>query len=133
MFALVSDVQAYPEFVPLCTSMVIESRESDAGRDIVIARMTVAYIIISESFTSRIVLDRNQNTIDVRAIDGPFAHLQNSWRFEPAEAGRSRIHFDIDYKFRSKPLGIIIGGLFERAFGRFAAAFEQRADAVYGG
>ena len=42
------------------------------------------------------------------------------------------VDFFIDYEFRSRSLGLLMGGVFEAAFRRFAEAFERRADKVYG-
>jgi coenzyme Q-binding protein COQ10 len=40
--------------------------------------------------------------------------------------------FFIDYEFRSRVLGMMMGAMFDAAFRRFAVAFEQRADKIYG-
>ena len=58
MFALVADMERYPEFVPLCRAMRVIRRVGEPeGVDIVISEMTVAYKLISERFTSRVTLD----------------------------------------------------------------------------
>ncbi len=132
MFKLVADVESYPQFVPLCTAMVLKSRNEEEGREVLVARMTVAYSLLHESYSSRVVLEREALSIDVKALDGPFRRLDNRWRFEPTGEKSCRIHFGIDYEFRSRPLGMVFGTVFDRAFRRFSAAFEQRADAVYG-
>ncbi len=132
MFDLVADIGAYPEFVPLMKSMVVQSRSRDGDREILLARMTVAYSFLHESFTSRVTLDRPALRIDVAAVDGPFKRLENRWRFEPDGVTACKVHFSIDYEFRSLTLGLLFGVAFDRAFRRFASAFEERADAVYG-
>jgi len=59
MFELVADVERYPEFVPLCRSLRVRKRSTEADdREIIIADMTVAYKLIYETFTSRVTLDR---------------------------------------------------------------------------
>ena len=83
MFDLVADVERYPEFVPLCQSLRVRGRTADGGRETVTATMTVAYKLLQESFTSRIVLDRAAREIRVSYIDGPFRHLENVWTFAP--------------------------------------------------
>jgi coenzyme Q-binding protein COQ10 len=42
------------------------------------------------------------------------------------------VEFFIAYEFRSRTLGLLMGAMFDAAFRRFAAAFERRADKVYG-
>jgi coenzyme Q-binding protein COQ10 len=132
MFNLVGDVEAYPDFVPLCQSLVVRGRGMDDGKEVLVADMTVAYQAISQSLTTRVVLDRQGLTIDVSYLDGPFHHLDSRWTFAPEDAGRSIIRFSIDYEFRSRILATLMGAVFERAFRKFAEAFEERADAIYG-
>ena len=133
MFDLVADVERYPEFVPLCRSLKVRKRiEEPEGVEIVIADMTVAYKLISETFTSRVTLDRSNLQILVEYLEGPFSHMQNRWTFQPAGDDACEVEFFIDYEFRSRTLGMLMGGMFDVAFRRCAAAFEARADQVYG-
>ncbi len=132
MFALVADVERYPEFLPLCTGLRILRRlPAGEGRETLVAEMSVGYRAISERFTTKVTTDRNTLDIHVSYIDGPFKYLENRWEFRPAEGG-SDIRFSIDYEFRSRSLGMLMGAMFERAFRMFTAAFESRADLVYG-
>lgn len=131
MFALVADVERYPEFLPMCEALTVRSRRERDGVTLLVADMTVGYKAIRETFTSQVVLKPAENRIDVKYIDGPFKYLNNIWRFEPA-AGGSSVHFFIDYQFRSRVLGALMGAMFDRAFRMFAEAFEKRADKVYG-
>jgi len=133
MFDLVADVKAYPRFVPLCRSLTVRRRDTlPDGREVLVAEMTVAYKFIRETFTSRVVLDRAAQVIDVEYLDGPFQEMQNRWTFKDIEEGVAEIHFDIRYEFKSRTLATLMGSVFDRAFRRFASAFEERADEVYG-
>lgn len=137
MFDLVADVEKYPLFLPLCTGLRVRKREQDAqGRDVLIADMSVGYKAIRETFTSRVVLDRDAMQILVGYLDGPFSRLDNRWSFRDVEplgaVAASEVEFFIDYEFRSRMLGMLMGGMFDAAFRRFAEAFERRADLVYG-
>jgi coenzyme Q-binding protein COQ10 len=132
MFALVADVERYPEFVPLCRSLRVRRRvESSEGVEILTADMTVAYKLISESFTSRVTLDRPHLRILVEYLDGPFSHLDNRWTFRRVTDHTSEIDFFISYEFRSRTLGFLMGAMFDTAFRRFAEAFEHRADVIF--
>lgn len=136
MFELVADVEKYPLFLPMCTGLEVRRRSADAhGREVIVADMSVGYKAVRETFTSRVTLDRDALAILVEYIDGPFKHLENRWTFvdEARDAApRSKIEFFIDYEFKSRMLGILMGGLFDAAFRKFASAFEERADALYG-
>jgi len=132
MFALVADVEKYPEFVPLCEKLAVRGRQSSGARDVLIADMTVAYKIVRETFTTKVVLDKAAGTIRADYLDGPFKHLENIWTFTPVDAGSCVIRFSIDYEFRSRALSMLMGTVFDKAFRKFADAFEKRADVVYG-
>lgn len=132
MFALVADVERYPEFLPMCEALNVRSRRERDGVTLLVADMTVGYKAIRETFTSQVVLKPADSRIDVKYIDGPFKYLTNRWRFEEEGVGGSAIHFFIDYEFKSRILGALMGAMFDRAFRMFAEAFEKRADAIYG-
>jgi coenzyme Q-binding protein COQ10 len=133
MFDLVADVEAYPQFVPLCRSLRVRRRTEENGVVTLIANMEVGYKAIRETFTSRVTCNRERLEILVEYIDGPFKHLENRWAFRQVGEGHSCIvDFRIAYEFRSRALGLLMGGMFDAAFRKFAAAFEERADTVYG-
>jgi coenzyme Q-binding protein COQ10 len=132
MFDLVAAVEHYPEFVPLCESLRVRKRLQEGGKDIVVADMTVAYKLLRQTFTSRVTLDRTNLQILVEYLEGPFRQLNNRWRFRPAGDRVCDVEFYIAYEFRSRTLGALMGTVFDAAFRRFASAFEQRADKVYG-
>jgi len=132
MFNLVSDVEKYPKFVPLCSALTVKSRAEKDGRTVLVADMTVAYKIIRETFTSRVTLDRQGLKILVEYLNGPFKRMQNRWTFYPVETKVCDVEFFIDYEFRSRTLAVLMGAMFDAAFRRFAVAFEQRADEIYG-
>jgi coenzyme Q-binding protein COQ10 len=133
MFNLVGDVEHYPEFVPLCRSLQVRKRTCDGeGRDVVAADMSVAYKLVRETFTSRVTLDRKNLQILVEYLEGPFQRMNNRWSFRPIDEQSCEVEFFIAYEFRSRTLGVLMGAVFDAAFRRFAAAFERRADQVYG-
>ena len=110
MYDLVADVEKYPQFLPLCEGLIVRSRKERDGK---------------------VLLNPAERAIDVKYIDGPFKYLDNRWRFEESEDGGSAIHFFIDYEFKSRLLGAVMGSMFDRAFRMFAEAFETRADKIY--
>jgi len=131
MFDLVADVERYPEFLPLCEALTVRSRKERDGKTLLVADMTVGYKAIRETFTTQVLLNKAERAIDVKYIDGPFKYLDNRWRFRPAENGGSVIDFFIDYEFKSRILGALMGSMFDRAFRMFTDAFETRANKIY--
>jgi coenzyme Q-binding protein COQ10 len=133
MFDLVADVERYPEFVPLCRALKVRQRTPGGeGIETIVADMTVSFKLVRESFRSRVTLDRPKLQILVEYLQGPFSHMQNRWTFTPTGEQTCEIEFFIDYEFRSRMLGVLMGSMFDAAFRRFATAFEARADQVYG-
>jgi len=133
MFDLVADVERYPEFVPLCQALKIRQRTPKPdGTEIVIADMTVSFNLVREGFTSEVTLDRPNLKITVRYLRGPFSNLENRWMFEPKGDHACDVGFFIAYDFKSRMLALLMGSMFDAAFARFSAAFEKRADKVYG-
>lgn len=133
MFAIVADVERYPLFVPMCESLKVLTREEVADGSKLTATMGIGYKAIHETFTTRVILSPNAAPpmIDVAYLDGPFHYLDNRWRFVDRERG-SDVHFFIDYQFRNAMLGLVMGAVFDKAFRKFAEAFEERARLVYG-
>ena len=132
MFALVADIEKYPQFLPLCEGLTVRSRKERDGKTLLIADMSVGYKAVRETFTTQVYLKPDERVIEVKYIDGPFRYLSNIWRFEDTGPGRSDVHFFIDYEFKSRILGALMGSMFDRAFRMFSEAFETRADQIYG-
>ncbi len=137
MFALVCNVEAYPQFVPLCEGMKVRRRtETAPGVVELVAEMQVGFKAICERYASRVICDANKLEVTVDYIDGPFRKLDNRWTFRdepPGADGRSRsmIEFFIAYEFKSMALGLLMGAMFDKAFQKYADAFVSRADQVY--
>ena len=159
MFALVADIEAYPQFVPLCDDLKIVERQvlDDGKGEILIADMTMAYKLFRETFRSRVTLSSGRGAagcskILVEYLDGPFSHLENIWQFHAKTIGTSNaggnasadangdgniiagtdVEFYIAYEFKSRSVQMMVGPMFEKVFRQFITAFEARADMLYG-
>lgn len=130
LYALVVDVEKYPEFIPWCRAARIVSREKDSF----LGELIVSFSHLTERYTSRVTpiapSDKTEGRIDVALVSGPFHHLNNHWRFVPHVDG-CEIHLDLDFKFKSKLLDTLIGGLFGRACEKMVGAFTARAAVLY--
>ena len=58
--------------------------------------------------------------------------MQNRWAFAATGENACEIEFFIDYEFKSRTFGMLMGAVFDTVFRRMSAAFEKRADEVYG-
>jgi coenzyme Q-binding protein COQ10 len=126
MYALVADIERYPEFLPWCVAARI--RESRA--DFVSADLVIGFKMFRERFTSNVKLDP-PGRIDVTYAEGPFRYLNNHWSFERSPGG-CRIDFFVDFEFKSRLLQKMIEVLFGEAVRRMVTAFEGRARQLYG-
>jgi coenzyme Q-binding protein COQ10 len=129
MYAVVADVERYPEFLPWVAALRVRSREQVKEHDVVLAEMSVRYGALRERYTSRVVLDPVNRAIDVVQTEGPFRVLENRWRFTPVSE-RCRVDFAIRFEFRSKLLNAVAARAFERVVLKMTDAFEARAKAL---
>ena len=127
MFALVTDIARYPEFLP----WVIALRLRSASEHEAVADMIVGFKGLRESFSCRVHKQRPR-AVTVSYIDGPMRHLSNEWHFEPLESGGCRVDFMVDFSFRSRMFEALAGQMFDKALRKMIAAFEARADELYG-
>ena len=73
LYALVLDVQKYPQFLPWCLAARVKSQtESELTADLIIG-----FNMFRETFTSYVEFDSDKLEIDVRYAEGPFKHLTN--------------------------------------------------------
>lgn len=127
MYALVADVEHYADFLPWVVAMRVRS---DTPTETV-ADMIVGFKGLRETFSSRVIKEPGTR-VTVDYLDGPMRHLHNEWRFTPTETGGCRVDFMVDFAFRSTFFERMAGQMFDRALRKMIAAFEARADALYG-
>jgi len=126
MFALVADIERYPEFLPWCAGARIRQRQAQ----VVVADLRIRFGVLRETFTSRVTMAEPER-IDVVYMHGPFQRMAAHWRFTPA-AGGTVADFSIDCEFRSALLRGFAGRFFRDVAKRMAGAFEARAHALHG-
>jgi ribosome-associated toxin RatA of RatAB toxin-antitoxin module len=127
MFALVSDVDSYPSYLPWCSTARIQVRTGDEVQ----ARIGFSVGGVSKSFTTR---NRYEGTeaIHMQLVDGPFSYLQGSWRFAALGTDGCRISLDLEYDFSSHMLAMVTGPVFNKIANSLVDAFRERAVEVYG-
>ena len=131
LFALVGEVQRYPEFVPWISAMrTWNDRVDGDGLSWVDAEAKVGFSFLKERFSTRVRRDPAERQIDVGLISGPFDKLRNRWVFNDDPIG-CRVEFDIDFAFKSRLLDGLLAQNFEHAVDRLMRCFEDRAAALY--
>ncbi|MFO1080797.1 MAG: type II toxin-antitoxin system RatA family toxin [Reyranellaceae bacterium] len=130
LFDLVADVKRYPEFLPWCQAARVRRRDGNIELD----ELAIGFGPWHERFVSRVELkpdDPEGPRIDTTGTEGPFRRLASRWTFRPHGSG-TLIDFELEFEFRSKLLQQTVRLLFADAVKRMVAAFEGRADQLYG-
>lgn len=132
MYALVTGVPDYPQFLPWCDRAEVLHADDEG----VTARLGLAYMGVRHAFTTRNehMADRSVN---VSLVDGPFSVLEGSWVFHPlgrpgSEEQACKIEFDLRYAFASAALERVVSPVFDRVANTLVDAFVRRAEDVYG-
>lgn len=127
MFALVDDIEAYPEFLPWCRATQVLERNEDEVR----ATIALSKGGVDKSFTT---CNRNQGhkMIEMRLVEGPFQRLEGFWRFTPLGDDGCKVSLDLEFEFASRMLSIVVGPVFSQVANSLVDSFQQRAVAVYG-
>ncbi len=131
MFALVTDVAKYPQFLPWCDRASVQSQDETG----MTAQVGISISGIRQSFTTRNTHVPGRE-VHMQLIDGPFSQLEGQWKFQPVGEGDQRacrIEFELRYGFSNIALATLIGPVFDRIAGSMVDAFVKRADDVYAG
>ena len=127
LFDLVAGIDRYPEFLPWCKG----ARILELHDNIIIADLIIGYKMFQEKFTSEVML-HEPSAIEVIYKSGPLAHLSNKWKFKPSGNGSCELSFEVDFDFQSSLLKAAMGMFFDKAILKMVAAFEVRAEELYG-
>ena len=127
MFALVSDVDAYSEFLPWCNRSEVLRRDGNQ----VEASLELHKGAVSKSFTT-CNTNRPDQGIDISLVGGPFRHLDGGWRFEPLGQNGCKVSLELDFEFESRMVDVLFGSFFEDTCNSLVDAFTRRAADIYG-
>src|ERR1700675_4562466 len=103
MFALVEDVEHYPDFLPWCSNTVVFERTPQITR----SRLDIDY----HGLTSHVsTLNRKDppGGMDLDFVDGPFDKFKGHWRFVPLGGQGCRVEFELDYAFSNAAMDALL-------------------------
>ncbi len=129
MFALVTAVEKYPEFLPWCDQASVVTREEDG----MTARVGISLGGLHQSFTTRNTHTQDRQVL-LKLVDGPFSNLDGAWNFIPVGDGSQRacrVELDLNYGFDNAALSALVGPVFDKIAGSLVDAFVKRAEQVY--
>ncbi len=130
MFALVTDVASYPQFLPWCDQASVLD-ETEGGMT---AKVGISIAGLSQSFTTRNIHEKDRK-VSLKLVDGPFSRLDGHWDFHPLGKGSERackVDFTLRYDFDNAALAAMVGPVFDKIAGSLVDAFVKRAADVYG-
>ena len=130
MFALVTDVAKYPEFLPWCDHASVLALEPDGMK----AEVGISIAGIHQTFTTRNTHVPGRE-VRMKLVDGPFSSLDGIWKFLPLGQGdqrASKVTLELHYAFKSAALAAVVGPVFDKIAGSLVDAFVKRAEQVYG-
>lgn len=127
LYALVEDIEAYPQFLPWCLAAQVHERTENRT----VATLTVGIKGIRQSFTTENT-NRPGERIDMRLVEGPFKRFSAVWHFAPLDAKAARIGFTLEYQFASRLLARMLEPLFDHIADTMVTSFARRADTVHG-
>ena len=130
MYALVTDVAKYCEFLPWCDRSHVISLEPDGMK----AEIGIHFSGIRQTFTTRNTHVPGRE-VRLKLVEGPFSNLDGSWKFQPVgdESQRAcKVTLELHYAFKSGALAALVGPVFDRIAGSLVDAFVKRAEQVYG-
>jgi len=128
MYALVEDIESYPQFLPWCSGAVVTVREATRT----VATMHVNFCGIREQFTTENANEPGR-MITMQLVSGPFRHLRGHWRFTPLAGDACKVEFRIEYEISNRLLERVIGPVFHHIGNSFMDAFVQRAEQIHAG
>jgi coenzyme Q-binding protein COQ10 len=131
MYEIVADLNDYPRFIPNCAAMTVRPDPVAKDGNVVLAKMTIAFGPITQSYTSRVTMDPEALTIRAKAVDGPFSYLDSVWSFEPEGMG-TRVKFEIDFKISNPFIAAVAEPAFAAKQDEIMLAFADEADRRFG-
>jgi ribosome-associated toxin RatA of RatAB toxin-antitoxin module len=127
MFALVSEIESYPTFLPWCD----KARVSERTGNRTVATLRINFRGLKEEFTTE-NRDWPNERIDMKLVSGPFRSLEGSWRFTPLSAKACKIELNLRYEFASRLLDRVVGAVFDEIANSLVDAFARQADLRFG-
>ena len=130
MFALVTDVASYPQFLPWCDQAAVVEEDAQG----MTARVGISFAGLHQSFTTRNTHVKDRK-VSLKLVDGPFSKLDGHWDFTPLGDGSQRackVDFTLRYDFDNAALAAVVGPVFDKIAGSMVDAFVKRAGQVYG-
>ena len=122
MYALINDIERYPEFVPWCTAARVDSRKDSE----VVATLNIKRGPLRAEFTTRNLLEPDKRVL-MQFVSGPFRVLEGLWTLTPLGELGCRVELEMRFEFANRLAGTLFESLFEDTAASLVDAFVKRA------
>jgi ribosome-associated toxin RatA of RatAB toxin-antitoxin module len=122
MYALINDIERYPEFVPWCAAARIDSRKDRE----VVATLNIKRGPLRAEFTTRNLLEPDRRVL-MQFVSGPFRVLEGLWTLSPLGDLGCRVELEMRFEFANRVAGTLFESLFEDTAASLVDAFVKRA------
>ena len=119
-YALVTDIESYPEFLPWCTAAHVHENG--------LATLTLEVKGMRHSLTTENRYEPGRS-IAMQLVEGPFRHFAADWRFRPLGPSAVKAEFSLAYEFSNPIVAKLLEPVFERMADTTVDAFVRRAAA----
>lgn len=126
MFALVADIERYPEFVPGVVGARVLKREPDG----IIGELEMERAGVKERFSTRNIFEE-PSRMSLELVDGPFRFLDGLWTFQPLGERGTKIQLTMRFEFKNPLTAMLLSRMFEKSCSDMVDAFVSRARAIY--
>ena len=126
MYDLVSDIDSYPQFVPMCDEVEVHKHtDIEAQATLKIKKGGVKI----DFATHNDMIEPEQ--IKIRLLKGPFKRLTGLWKFIPLNEKACKVSLDLEFEFSNRVLALALGVVFNSLANSMLESFCKRADQVY--
>ena len=127
MYALVNDIESYPDFLHWCKrTKILHATDTHLQATIAIEAGK-----IKQSFTTENQMQPGRS-INMQLVEGPFKYLSGNWKFEPQTDNSCKISLNIQFEFKNKLLKLALNKTFNYIMDSLVGSFSQRAREIYG-
>ena len=127
MFALVEDVERYPEFLPWCSGSRVLVREELTT----VATIEINYRGIRQAFTTANTKHGTER-MQIALLEGPFKALDGEWTFAALGSTGCKVGLRLEYSFVNSVLEAAVGPVFGLIANTMIERFVARAASQYG-
>lgn len=127
MFALVSDVEAYPEYLPGWNHVAIKERKDN---DLVVEQ-GIGYSQFNWIFLSKAMMNPHTH-LQIISNEDPFRHLLIDWQLKDVNGNSTDVTFTMEMKMQSAIIQAVVKGVISQPIKQLLDVFEERAQQIYG-